>query len=63
MDDGKDVGSGSPELLPELEVETMQADEGVKGEGRRVRLEGAVLRLPPSAWIPVLVHLSRLARG
>lgn len=49
MDDEKDVGSGSPELLPKPEAETMQADEGVEGKGRRVRLEVAVLRLPPSA--------------
>ena len=44
------MGQWLLELLPELEAETMQAEcEGVEGKGRRVRLEVAVLRLPPSA--------------
>lgn len=59
MDGSKDLGSGSPVLLPELRVETMQAEyEGAEGKGRRVRLEvgcaeARSISMNPSAGEPV----------
>lgn len=41
------MGSGSPELLPELKVETTQAEsKGVEGKGRRARLEVGCAEAP-----------------
>lgn len=47
------MGSGLPELLPELKVETMQAEsKGVEGKGRRVRLEVGCAEAPPISMNP-----------
>lgn len=55
------MGSGSPELLPELKVETTQAEsKGVEGTGRRVRLEVGCAEAPgtqlPSRCFPGAPH-------